>query len=49
MRARPDCNEILIAYQVENDAARRLYASLGFTEVTVSDGKVTARLDLDKG
>jgi diamine N-acetyltransferase len=26
----PDCNEILIAYQANNDAARQLYASLGF-------------------
>jgi diamine N-acetyltransferase len=48
LRSRPDCNEILIAYQTDNDAARQLYASLGFIEEIVSDGKVTARLDLNK-
>jgi diamine N-acetyltransferase len=49
LRAQPGCSEILIAYQTGNDAARRLYASLGFIEETVGDGKVTACLDLDKG
>ena len=49
LRAQPGCSEILIAYQTTNDAARQLYASLGFIEETVSDGKVTACLDLDKG
>jgi diamine N-acetyltransferase len=49
LRAQPGCGEILIAYQTDNDAARRLYANLGFVEETVSDGKVTACLDLDKG
>lgn len=49
LRAQPGCSEILIAYQTNNDAARQLYASLGFTEETVSDGKVTACLNLDKG
>lgn len=49
LSAQPDCDEILIAYQTDNDAARRLYASLGFIEETVNDGKVTACLDPDKG
>jgi diamine N-acetyltransferase len=48
LRAQPGCSEILIAYQADNDAARRLYASFGFIEETVRDGKVTARLDLSK-
>jgi len=49
LSAQPDCDQILIAYQTDNNAARRLYASLGFIEETVDDGKVTACLDLDKG
>jgi diamine N-acetyltransferase len=48
LSAQQDCDEILIAYQTDNDAARRLYASLGFLEETVSNGKVTARLNLGK-
>ena len=48
LRGRPDCREILIAYKVENYAARRLYDSLGFVKETVDDGKATARLDLNK-
>jgi ribosomal protein S18 acetylase RimI-like enzyme len=46
LRARPDCNEILIAYQVDNEAARRLYESLGFVDQKVDEKKVAARLDL---
>jgi diamine N-acetyltransferase len=49
LSAQPGCDEILIAYQTANDAARRLYASLGFVEEDASDGKVIARLDLGKG
>ena len=48
LRGKPDCAEILIAYKVENHAARRLYESLGFVKETVDDGKATARLDLNK-
>jgi diamine N-acetyltransferase len=48
LSTQPNCNEILIAYQTTNDTARRLYASLGFTEKSTSDGKVIARLDLDE-
>ena len=48
LRALPNCSEILIAYTVDNVAARRLYESLGFVDQTVDDGKVTARLELDK-
>jgi len=49
LSAQPDCDEILIAYQIDNVTARQLYKRLGFIEETVSDSKVTACLDLDKG
>jgi len=42
-----DGDEILICYQDSNQAARRLYAKLGFVEQEVdSSGKVTALLKL---
>ena len=41
----PDGNEILICYQNGNEAARRLYAKLGFVEQEIdTEGKVTALL-----
>lgn len=46
LRAQPGCSEILIAYQTTNEAARQLYASLGFIEESTSDGKVIAQLGL---
>jgi len=49
LAGRPDCDEILIAYKLTNEAARELYADLGFVEQGVSDGLVRARLDLEKG
>jgi len=43
-----DGNEILICYQNTNQAARRLYAKLGFVEQEIdSTGKVTASLKLN--
>lgn len=48
LRTQPDCDEILIAYQIGNETARQLYSSLGFIEETVSDDKVTAYLDLSE-
>jgi len=43
----PDGNEILICYQDPNQAARRLYAKLGFIEQAIDPGgKVTALLNL---
>ena len=40
-----DGNEILICYQDNNEAARRLYAKLGFVEQEIDvEGKVTALL-----
>ena len=45
----PDGNEILICYQDVNQAARRLYAKLGFIEQEINtEGKVTALLSLDE-
>lgn len=39
----PDGDEIIICYRNHNDVARKLYASLGFTEQNVDEfGKVTA-------
>ena len=46
LSTQPDCDEILITYQTDNDAARKLYASLGFVEQKVDENKITARLDL---
>lgn len=46
LAARPDCDEIVICYRPANDAARHLYASLGFVEREVEEDKVTAHLYL---
>ncbi|MCP4543397.1 MAG: GNAT family N-acetyltransferase [Chloroflexi bacterium] len=46
LAAQPGCGEILISYQPNNDAARRLYADLGFIEQEISDEKVTACLKM---
>ena len=47
IRNEPDGSEILICYQDANQAARRLYARLGFREIEVdATGKVTAHLQL---
>ena len=44
----PDGNEILICYQDPNQAARKLYAKLGFVEQGIdSTGRVTASLKLN--
>jgi diamine N-acetyltransferase len=48
LSAQPGCDEILIVYQVENEAASRLYTSLGFVQQQADDGKCTARLELDE-
>jgi len=48
LSAQPDCDEVLIAYQVDNEVARQLYSSSKFLEETVSDGKAAARFDLGK-
>lgn len=41
----PDQNEVLISYQNDNQAARKLYAKLGFIEQEIDvAGKVTASL-----
>ena len=43
--ALPDCDEILISYEPENEVARRLYASLGFRETgEIAEGEAVARL-----
>lgn len=43
----PDCHEVLLDYEPENEPARRLYASLGFREIeTDSDGAIVASLDV---
>ena len=47
LSAQSDCNEILIACQTGNDAARQLYASLGFVEQKVDENKIAARLELN--
>lgn len=48
MRAIPGCRQIYISYEPENDAARKLYAGLGF-RITgeIVYGEEEARLDLD--
>jgi diamine N-acetyltransferase len=45
MTARPDCHEIAISYEFDNEVARALYLSLGFRETgeTIEDETV-ARL-----
>ncbi len=43
----PDCSNILICYQNDNQIARKLYAALGFIEQEISsDGKITASLEM---
>ena len=44
LSAQPGCDEVFISYQDDNQAARRLYASLGFVEQGLEDGVVRARL-----
>jgi RimJ/RimL family protein N-acetyltransferase len=46
LAAQSGCHEIFISYHDDNDAARRLYASLGFVEQALDDGVVRARLEL---
>lgn len=47
IRQQPGCDEIWIAYQTDNHAARRLYVSLGFHEQSDQVGNVTAKLSFD--
>lgn len=45
IRSLPDAPELNIAYDVDNDAARRLYRSVGFTEGGIASwGEQTAKL-----
>jgi diamine N-acetyltransferase len=47
MRHVSGCDESAISYELTNDAARRLYASVGFAETgEVIDGETVARLKL---
>ncbi len=47
MRAIPGCRQIFISYEPENDAARKLYAGLGFCITgEMVYGEEVARLDL---
>jgi diamine N-acetyltransferase len=47
MRAIPGCRQIYISYEPENQAARALYASLGFfADGTVEGGEEVACLEL---
>ena len=47
LRQQPNCDEIMISYDPRNEAARRLYASVGFQETgDMIHGEVIARLDL---
>jgi diamine N-acetyltransferase len=47
MRAIPDCRQIYISYEPENDVARKLYASLGFAATgEFEGGEEVARLEL---
>jgi regulation of enolase protein 1 (concanavalin A-like superfamily)/RimJ/RimL family protein N-acetyltransferase len=47
LAAKPDSDTILICYHDDNQAARQLYARLGFVEQSVdADGKATAQLNL---
>ena len=40
----PDCREVALSYDPENDVARRLYASLGFVETgELEDDELVAR------
>ncbi len=45
MRQNPDCHEIYISFEPDNDVARHLYASIGFEDTgTIEDGEVVFRL-----
>lgn len=45
LRAQPDCESVSISYLEDNEAARQLYASIGFRETgQVIDGEAVARL-----
>lgn len=44
MRRQPDCDEIWIAYQADNQTARQLYNSLGFLEQNKQSGSIVAKL-----
>lgn len=45
MRAEPDCQEIALSIEPENEVAEKLYASLGFRKTgEVIDGEVVMRL-----
>jgi diamine N-acetyltransferase len=48
LRATPDCDEVAISYEPENEVARRLYASCGFRETgEVLEGETVARFSFD--
>lgn len=45
LRAIPDCDDVTISYEPENQVARKLYAGLGFRETgEMISGEVVARL-----
>ncbi|HEV8193705.1 MAG TPA: GNAT family N-acetyltransferase [Ktedonobacterales bacterium] len=47
IHAIPDCDEVAISYEPENEVARRLYASLGFRETgEIIEEETVARLSL---
>ncbi len=47
LRQQPNCDEIMISYDPRNEAARRLYASVGFQETgDMIQDEVLARLGL---
>ncbi len=47
IQAMPNCDEILISYEPENEVARRLYASFSFRETgEIVEGEAVARLSL---
>lgn len=47
LRSKPDCDQIYISFEPENETARKLYASLGFVDdQRVIDEEVVYRLDL---
>ncbi|MCU0500138.1 MAG: GNAT family N-acetyltransferase [Anaerolineae bacterium] len=47
LHQKPDCEQIFISFEPENDVARKLYASLGFVDDgRMIEGEVVYRLDL---
>ena len=47
IRAIPNCDEVFISYESDNEVARRLYASFGFLETgEIIEGETVARLSL---